>query len=109
MLHDGLGSVRGVFDGDAAERGRVRSVWRADCSAYRGPPTGFTGELTDGNGLVYLRARVSGGFARHVRQSRSVAGEPCVRAADVERLRLGRGECGPNRVDGEWDVRWQSV
>ncbi len=60
MLADGLGSVRNVVDGSA------NVLWSSHYAPYGSPyggtgtsqtAYGFTGEPTDGNGLVYLRNR----------------------------------------------------
>ncbi|MBK9122421.1 MAG: RHS repeat-associated core domain-containing protein [Chloroflexi bacterium] len=56
MLHDGLGSVRGVFDGTLQSAAEY-DPFGEPIVAPIGTAYGFTGELTDGNGLVYLRAR----------------------------------------------------
>ncbi|MBK9122417.1 MAG: hypothetical protein IPM16_04750 [Chloroflexi bacterium] len=56
MLHDGLGSVRGVFDGTLQSAAEY-DPFGEPLVAPMGTAYGFTGELTDGNGLVYLRAR----------------------------------------------------
>ncbi|MBC6957617.1 MAG: RHS repeat-associated core domain-containing protein [Chloroflexi bacterium] len=56
MLHDGLGSVRGVFDG-TLQNAAEYDPFGEPIVALAGTAYGFTGELTDGNGLVYLRAR----------------------------------------------------
>ncbi|MBK9121511.1 MAG: RHS repeat-associated core domain-containing protein [Chloroflexi bacterium] len=56
MLHDGLGSVRGVFDGTLQSAAEY-DPFGEPIVAPVGTAYGFTGELTDGNGLVYLRAR----------------------------------------------------
>ncbi|KXK49468.1 MAG: YD repeat-containing protein [Chloroflexi bacterium OLB13] len=56
MLHDGLGSVRGVFDGTLQSAAEY-DPFGDPIVAPIGTAYGFTGELTDGNGLVYLRAR----------------------------------------------------
>jgi RHS repeat-associated protein len=59
-LTDGLGSVRGVLDSSAAPlESRHYSPYGEPISATGAnqTPFGFTGEPTDGNGLVYLRAR----------------------------------------------------
>jgi len=60
MVQDGLGSLRGVADHSAAV------LWSGSPAPYGGyfdetgtrqTHYGFTGEPTDGNGLLYLRAR----------------------------------------------------
>jgi RHS repeat-associated protein len=60
MLADGLGSVRNVVDGSA------NVLWSSHYAPYGSPfggtgsaqtAYGYTGEPTDGNGLVYLRNR----------------------------------------------------
>jgi RHS repeat-associated protein len=60
MVQDGLGSVRGVADNNAGV------LWGTGYAAYGAPINGvgtaqtmygFTGEPTDSNGLVHLRAR----------------------------------------------------
>ncbi|MBK9122409.1 MAG: RHS repeat-associated core domain-containing protein [Chloroflexi bacterium] len=56
MLHDGLGSVRGVFDGTLQSAAEY-DPFGEPIFAPVGTAYGFTGELTDGNGLGYLRAR----------------------------------------------------
>ncbi len=56
MLHDGLGSVRGVFDGTLQSAAEY-DPFGDPIVAPSGTAYGFTGALTDGSGLVYLRAR----------------------------------------------------
>lgn len=55
-MHDELGSVRGVFDGTLQSVAEYVQCGES-IVAPLGTAYGFTDELTDGNGLVYLRAR----------------------------------------------------
>lgn len=59
-ITDGLGSIRGMVDATAAPlEGRLYSPYGEpyDVTGTPQTPFGFTGELTDNNGLVYLRSR----------------------------------------------------
>ncbi|MCD4687448.1 MAG: hypothetical protein K8S97_16075 [Anaerolineae bacterium] len=58
-LQDGLGSVRGVIDDDVSvDSVQSYAPYGAELEAgIFGSPFTFTGEQTDANGLVYLRAR----------------------------------------------------
>ena len=60
MVTDGLGSVRGVVDSSATSfESQLYDPYGSPYGNTGGDPTvfGFTGEPTDGNGLVQLRAR----------------------------------------------------
>lgn len=70
-IQDGLGSVRGEVDADVLVEGiRHFGAYGADYGEQGSisTPFGYTGEQTDGNDLVYLRARyynpVMGAFTR---------------------------------------------
>jgi RHS repeat-associated protein len=57
MLEDGLGSVRAMVNATGVQTAREFSPFGEPLATLSGTEYGFTGEQSDPNGLVYLRAR----------------------------------------------------
>jgi hypothetical protein len=64
MLHDGLGSVRGVFDGTLQSAAEY-DPFGEPIVAPIGTAYGFTGEMTDGSGFAIPACTVTASSQSH--------------------------------------------